>query len=171
MLLASNISTDDSLMQDQAQMEKLVFDQLLKIKTPLCANCNFHQGHCGLHNQATQAGIELFMGTYWDGRSLGAIFCVPVHDRTAIPKQEKLIFLQNAIKDKSAKSLIAGLTKSSDHYDEAVECLLEDMIAHGRSTGHMCGALSKLLPWKMAQENRFMRCMIWWLNISEPSGD
>ena len=64
MLLASNISTDDSLMQDQAQMEKVVFDQLLKIKTPLCANCNFHQGHCGLHNQATQAGIELFMGTY-----------------------------------------------------------------------------------------------------------
>ena len=56
---------------------------------------------------------------------LGAIFCVPVHDRTAIPKEEKLIFLQNAIKDKTAKSLIAGLTKSSDHYDEAVKCLLE----------------------------------------------
>ena len=35
------------------------------------------------------------------------------------------MFLQNAIKDKVAKNLIAGLTKSGDHYDEAVECLQE----------------------------------------------
>ena len=35
------------------------------------------------------------------------------------------MYLQNTIKDKSAKSLIAGLTKSSDHYDEAVRCLQE----------------------------------------------
>ena len=35
------------------------------------------------------------------------------------------MYLQNAIKDKTAKSLIAGLTKSSDHYDEAVKCLQE----------------------------------------------
>ena len=33
--------------------------------------------------------------------------------------------LQNAIKDKTAKGLIAGLTKSRDHYDEAVKCLQE----------------------------------------------
>lgn len=31
--------------------------------------------------------------------------------------------MQNAIKDKAAKNLIAGLTKSSDHYDEAVKVL------------------------------------------------
>ena len=35
------------------------------------------------------------------------------------------MYLQNAIKDKTAKSLIAGLTKSSEHYDEAVKCLQE----------------------------------------------
>ena len=35
------------------------------------------------------------------------------------------MYLQNAIKDKTAKSLIAGLTKSSNHYDEAVKCLQE----------------------------------------------
>ena len=32
------------------------------------------------------------------------------------------MYLQSAIKD---KTLIAGLTKSSDHYDEAVKCLQE----------------------------------------------
>ena len=35
------------------------------------------------------------------------------------------MYMQNAIKDKTAKSLIAGLTKSSDHYDEAIKCLQE----------------------------------------------
>ncbi len=32
---------------------------------------------------------------------------------------QKLMYLQNA------KSIIAGLTKSSDHYDEAIKCLKE----------------------------------------------
>lgn len=35
------------------------------------------------------------------------------------------MYLQNAIKDKTAKSLIAGLTKLNDHYDEAIKCLQE----------------------------------------------
>ena len=35
------------------------------------------------------------------------------------------MYLQNAIKDKTAKILIAGLTKSSEHYDEAIKCLQE----------------------------------------------
>ena len=35
------------------------------------------------------------------------------------------MYLQNAIKDKTAKVLIASLTKSRDHYDEAVKCLQE----------------------------------------------
>ena len=35
-------------------------------------------------------------------------------------KEEKLMYLQNAIKDKTAKNLIAGLT---EHYDEAIKCL------------------------------------------------
>ena len=35
------------------------------------------------------------------------------------------MYLQTAIEDKTAKSLIAGLTKSSDRYDEAIKCLKE----------------------------------------------
>ena len=35
------------------------------------------------------------------------------------------MYLQNAITDKTAKSLVAGLTSSSDHYDEAIKCLQE----------------------------------------------
>ena len=45
-----------------------------------------------------------------------------MHDRATVPKEEKLIYLQNTIKDKTAKNLITGLTKSSEHYDEAIKC-------------------------------------------------
>ena len=58
-------------------------------------------------------------------KNLWEQFCVSVHDRSTIPKEEKLMYLQNAIKDKTAKSLIAGLTRSSEHYDKAIKCLQE----------------------------------------------
>lgn len=35
-----------------------------------------------------------------------------------------MVYLQNSIKDKTAKGLIEGLSKSGEHYDEAVKCLL-----------------------------------------------
>ena len=45
-LLASDVPTNDSIMQDQARMEKVVFDHLLKIKkAPSCTSSNFNQGH------------------------------------------------------------------------------------------------------------------------------
>ena len=52
-------------------------------------------------------------------------FYVAVHELSNIPKEEKLMYLQNVIKDKTAKNLIAGLMISSDHYDETIRCLQE----------------------------------------------
>ena len=34
-----------------------------------------------------------------------------------------MVYLQNALKDKTAKSTTEGLTKSGEHYEEAVKCL------------------------------------------------
>ena len=61
-----------------------------------------------------------------------------------IPKEEKLMYLQNVIKDNTAKSLIAGLTKSSEHYDEAINCLQERYDCPQQI--HTYVALLKLLP-------------------------
>ena len=36
---------------------------------------------------------------------------------------EKMVYLQNALKDNTAKRTIEGLTKSGEHYEEAVKCL------------------------------------------------
>ena len=125
-LLASDVPTDDLIMQDQAQVEKIVFDHLLTIKKRLRALA-------ATSTKATEASttklpkleLPMFHGDILQWKNFWEQFCVAVHDRTNIPKEEKLMYLQNAIKDKTAKSLIAGLTKSSEHYDEAVKCLQE----------------------------------------------
>ena len=46
-----------------------------------------------------------------------------VHNRTSISNAEKLAYLRNALKDGTAKSAIEGLSKTGEHYVEAVECL------------------------------------------------
>ena len=63
-------------------------------------------------------GVILYWENFWEQ------FSVSVHDCSNLTKAEKLVYLQNSIKDKTAKGLIEGLTKSSEHNDEAVKCLL-----------------------------------------------
>ena len=69
--------------------------------------------------------LPTFHGDILQGKNFWEQFYVSVHDQATIPKEENLMYLQNAIKDETAKSLIAGLTRSSEHYDEAIKCLQE----------------------------------------------
>jgi hypothetical protein len=48
---------------------------------------------------------------------------VSVHNHARLSNVEKLVYLQQAIKDGSARTAIEGLSRSGDHYDEAVSCL------------------------------------------------
>ena len=42
---------------------------------------------------------------------------------TNLSDSEKLVYLQNALKDGSAKNAIEGLSRSGEHYTEAIDCL------------------------------------------------
>ena len=55
--------------------------------------------------------------TFWEQ------FCVAIHDRTDISDTEKLVYLRHAIKDGTAKNVIEGLSRSGEHYAEAIGCL------------------------------------------------
>ena len=46
-----------------------------------------------------------------------------IHKRSDLTPAEKMVYLQNALKDKTAKSTIEGLTKFREHYEEAIKCL------------------------------------------------
>ena len=50
-------------------------------------------------------------------------FSVSVHDHTRLSDAEKLVYLQQAIKDSAASSAIEGLSKTGDQYEEAVKSL------------------------------------------------
>ena len=47
-------------------------------------------------------------------------FEVSVHSHESVTNAEKLVYLQHAIKNGSAWSVINGLSRSEDQYDEAV---------------------------------------------------
>ena len=46
-----------------------------------------------------------------------------IHDRSDVSKTEKLVYLRHALKDGTAKNIIEGLSRSGEHYAEAIECL------------------------------------------------
>ena len=46
-----------------------------------------------------------------------------MHSKRTLSNAEKTVYLQQAIKDGSARNAIEGLSHSGDNYEEAVECL------------------------------------------------
>ena len=50
-------------------------------------------------------------------------FETSVHNRTSLSNAEKLVYLQQAIRNGSARTAIEGLSHSGGQYDEAVGCL------------------------------------------------
>ena len=64
--------------------------------------------------------VSTFDGDILNWKSFWEQFCVSVHGRSTLTNAEKF---QNPLKDGAAKRIIEGLTKSSEHYEEAVKCL------------------------------------------------
>ena len=125
-LLSSDASADDPIIQDHTRVEKLAFDRLLSIKKRIrTIITSMPRATETTATKLPKLELPTFHGDILKWKNFWEQFCVSVHDRTIIPKEEKLMYLQNAIKDKTARNLIAGLTKSSDHYDEAVKVLQE----------------------------------------------
>ena len=55
--------------------------------------------------------------TFWDQ------FCISVHDCSNLSDAEKLVCLQQSLRDGPAKCSIEGLSRSGECYPEAIECL------------------------------------------------
>ena len=50
-------------------------------------------------------------------------FKISIHDQSHLSNAEKLVYLQQAVKNGSAKSVIEGLSRSRESYKEAIDCL------------------------------------------------
>ena len=125
-LLSSDVATDDPVVRTQTEVDKLAFECMLAIKRRLRLNATTHTATISETSVTKLPKLEVptFHGDILQWKTYWEQFCVSIHDRSSLTKAEKLVYLQNSIKDKTAKGLIEGLTKSSEHYDEAVKCLL-----------------------------------------------
>ena len=112
-LLSSEAAPDDPVMRDLSRVEKLPSDCVLTIKKHLRTIASSATTASGATPVTKLPKLELptFHGDILQWKKFWEQFCVSVHDRTSIPKEEKLMYLQNGIKDRTAKNLIGGLTK------------------------------------------------------------
>ncbi len=67
--------------------------------------------------------VPTFDGNILNWKAFWEQFDVSVHSRTNLTDTEKLAYLRHALKDGSAKTSIEGLSRSGDHYNEALTCL------------------------------------------------
>ena len=124
-LLEVDLERSDPLIEAQDAVERDIFQCSLAIKKCLHSTAVIKPSATP---EATGAKLpKLEVPTYngdilcWKG--FWEQFCVSVHDWVNLTNAEKLVYLQNAIKDNTAKRTIEGLTKSGEHYEEAVKCL------------------------------------------------
>ena len=67
--------------------------------------------------------VPSFDGNILNWKSFWDQFCISVHDRTNLSHAEKLVYLQQSLRDGTAKRSIEGLSRSGECYLEAIECL------------------------------------------------
>ena len=139
-LVTLDLEEEDDLFVQHAKLEKLHFSCSHKVRKLL----NSHAPSSVSASAADGKGLKLpklkvptFDGDvlYW--RQFWEQFSISVHDRSHLTDLEKLVYLRQAVKDGSAKNAIEDLSRSGDHYREAIECLLSRYNVLASSIGLM----------------------------------
>lgn len=124
-LLSLDLDDGDDLMTLQTELELMVFDDSLKLKRMLSAlekaSASAEANRQGV--KLPQIDVPVFNGNILHWKTFWEQFLVAVHSRSNLSDSEKLVYLRHSVKDGLAKSVIEGLSRSGDHYAEAVECL------------------------------------------------
>ena len=122
-LLSYDLEETSDLSRLLAKVGKGIFDCSLQIK-------KFMRSHTSTTSTTDSSGVKLpkldvptFDGSLLNWKTFWEQFAVSVHLRSNLTDAEKLVYLRHALKDGSAKSVVEGLSRSGDHYDEAITCL------------------------------------------------
>ena len=112
-------------MELQVYLEGMIFDDSLKLKRMLKAleKASISSSSDNQGVKLPKIDVPVFTGNILHWKMFWEQFSVAVHTRTSISNAEKLVYLRHSVKDGSAKNVIEGLSRSGDHYAEAVECL------------------------------------------------
>ena len=126
-LLSLELEDTSELSQLLARVEKQLFDSILEIRKQL-RSCSSHLPTSS--SISDTKGVKLpkldvptFDGNLLNWKTFWEQFKVAVHVQPNLSDSEKLAYLRHALKAGSAKSVIEGLSRSGEHYEEAIECL------------------------------------------------
>ena len=126
-LMSLDLEESDELSTLQATLEGEIFDCSLRVKKLLLASTHKSgsptSSSDGKGVKLPKLDVPTFDGNILHWRSFWEQFCVSIHDRSNLSDTEKLVYLQQSLKNGSAKSTIEGLSRSGEYYAEAVECL------------------------------------------------
>ena len=126
-LLSLDLEETDELSTLQASLEGEIFDCSLQVKKLLRASSHKTDSPTssfdGKGMKLPKLDVPTFDGNILHWRSLWEQFCVSVNDRPNLSYPEKLVYLQQSLRNGSAKSAIEGLSRSGEYYAEAVKCL------------------------------------------------
>ena len=126
-LMSLDLEESDELSTLQATLEGEIFDCSLRVKKLLLASTHKSgsptSSSDGKGVKLPKLDVPTFDGNILHWRSFWEQFCVSIHDRSNLSDTEKLVYLQQSLKNGSAKSTIEGLSRSGEYYAEAAECL------------------------------------------------
>ena len=117
---------DDELSCKQPETDKKFFEYSLTVK-------RFLEWH--VHSTVPSAsssceGVKLpkldvpsFDGNILNWKTFWDQFCISVHDCNNLSDAEKLVYLQQSLRNGPAKHAIEGLSRSGKCYLEVIECL------------------------------------------------
>ena len=126
-LISHDIDESDELSVAHSALEIELSEVASKLKGLLAPAPGYTPG---THTVSDTTGVRLpkldvptFDGNIIHWTQFWEQFTISVHDRKNLSNAEKIVYLQHALKDGSARSAIEGLSNSGDNYDEAVKCL------------------------------------------------
>ena len=127
MLLSNDIDERDELSIAHSALEVELSEIASKIKGSLVATPSEvsapRAASDGSGVKLPKLDVPTFDGSIIHWKQFWDQFTVSVHDRTNLSNAEKIVYLQHALKDGSAKNAIEGLSHSGENYSEAVKCL------------------------------------------------
>ena len=122
--LSLDLEEADELSVSQSNLEGEIFDCLLHVKICIGRPTELSSSLCDDKGvKLPKLNLPMFDGNILHWRTFWEQFCVSIHGRSYLADSDKLVYLQQSLKNCSAKSSIEGLSRSGEYYVEAVECL------------------------------------------------
>ena len=121
---SKQVKDDDEVLQLQAAVEKAIFDCSLNTKKQLHVRVRSSSPSSDTKGvKLLKLDVPTFNGDILGWKMFWEQSCISVHDGSTLSDSEKLVYLRHALKDGTAKRAIKGLSRSGEHYAEAIDSL------------------------------------------------